>query len=107
MTLITLNNIIRTSIESSYGHEVAELRLQYTPEDKEVLTEFLDAKEEFYQKTETTRTELEDSIICKLHAGMIPKQAGISGWLLNCMDFTFCRSGGSYPIASQPPTMHL
>jgi hypothetical protein len=64
MTLITFNNIIRTSIESSYGHEVEELRMQYTLEDKEVLKEFLDAKEEFYQ---TPKTELnEESIICKL-----------------------------------------
>lgn len=52
------NNVIRTSIESSYCHEVDELRMQYTPEDKEILKEFLDAKEEFCQKAETLEKQI-------------------------------------------------
>ena len=47
------NDVIRTSIESSYCHEVDELRMQYTAKDKEILKEYLAAKEEFYQKAET------------------------------------------------------
>ena len=31
--------IIRANIESSYGHKVSELRMQYTQEDKEVIEE--------------------------------------------------------------------
>ena len=34
----------RANIESSYGHEVTQIRMQYTPEDKELIKEFLEAK---------------------------------------------------------------
>ena len=35
---------IRANIESSYGHKVSELRMQYTQEDKEMIEKFLKAK---------------------------------------------------------------
>ena len=34
----------RANIESSYGQQVTQLRIQYTPEDKELIKEFLEAK---------------------------------------------------------------
>ena len=78
MTLMIFNDVIRTSIESSYCHEVNELRMQYTPEDKEILKDFLAAKEEFYQKAETLEKQTlpkdEASIIGKLVYRLI--QAG-------------------------------
>ena len=43
----------RANIESSYGHEVSQLRMQYTEQDKEVIEEFLKAKRSFSQKSET------------------------------------------------------
>lgn len=113
------NDVIRTSIESSYSHEVDELRMQYTPEDKEILKEFLDAKEEFCQKAETLekqilpKTELDEVsiIIGKLNPpglGADPSRLNLHGGQpLTSMDFTFRMVDGRYPIASQPPTMHL
>ena len=35
---------VRTTIESSYGQQVAQLREQYTQEDKELIKEVLGAK---------------------------------------------------------------
>lgn len=52
--------------------------MQYTPEDQEILKEFLAAKEEFYQKAETLEKQTlpkdEASIIGKLVYRLI--QAG-------------------------------
>ena len=44
IAIIEQTIIIRANIESSYGHKVSELRMQYTQEDKEVIEEFLKAK---------------------------------------------------------------
>ena len=43
----------RANIESSHGHQISNLRMQYTQEDKEVIEEFLKAKREFSLKSET------------------------------------------------------
>ena len=43
----------RANIESSYGHEVTQLRTQYTPEDKELIKEFLEAKKSFGVKSQS------------------------------------------------------
>ena len=43
----------RANIESSYGHKVGQLRMQYTQEDKEIIEEFLKAKRSFSVKSET------------------------------------------------------
>ena len=45
--------IFRANIESSYGHQVNQLRMQYTQEDKEVIEEFLKAKRSCSPKSET------------------------------------------------------
>ena len=45
--------ILRANIESSYGHQVNQLRMQYTQEDKEVIEEFLKAKRSCSPKSET------------------------------------------------------
>ena len=44
---------LRAIIESSYGHQVSQLRMQYTQEDKEVIKEFLKAKRSFSLKSDT------------------------------------------------------
>ena len=50
ITVSRHNNVVaiilyfRANIESSYGHEISQLRMQYTQEDKEVIEEFLKAK---------------------------------------------------------------
>ena len=43
----------RANIESSYGHEVTQIRMQYTPEDKELIKEFLEAKGIFDLESES------------------------------------------------------
>ena len=43
----------RANIESSYGHEVTQIRKQYTPEDKELIKEFLEAKRIFDLESES------------------------------------------------------
>ena len=44
---------LRAIIESYYGHQVSQLRMQYTQEDKEVIEEFLKAKRSFSLKSDT------------------------------------------------------
>ena len=44
LLLLLYTLYFRANIESSYGDEVSQLRMQYTQEDKEVIEEFLKAK---------------------------------------------------------------
>lgn len=59
----------RTSIESSYGRQVGELKMQYTIADNELLKEFLDARRDFELKSETlitkTNLDLKEDSFCK------------------------------------------
>ena len=44
----------RTNIETVYGQQVAQLRKQYTQEDKELIREVLEAKESSSPKPDTS-----------------------------------------------------
>ena len=50
----------RTNIESTHGHEVEQLRKQYTLEDKEFIKKFLEAKKNFNLKSEILVQDLEE-----------------------------------------------
>ena len=50
----------RTNIECTHSHEVEQLRKQYTFEEKQIIKEFLEAKESFNQKSKTLLQELEE-----------------------------------------------
>ena len=43
----------RANIESSYSRQVAQQRMQYTQEDREVIKEFLEAKKSFNLKSQS------------------------------------------------------
>ena len=51
--------LFRANIERSYGQEVAQLRIQYTQEDKEVIDQYLKAKRSFSLESEA-HVETED-----------------------------------------------
>ena len=48
------------NIESSHGHQVTQLRKQYTQQDKELIKEFLEAKMSFSLKSETPVQRFEE-----------------------------------------------
>ena len=50
----------RTNIECTHSREVEQLRKRYTFEEKQLIKEFLEAKESFNQKSETLLQELEE-----------------------------------------------
>ena len=51
--------LFRANIERSYGQEIAQLRIQYTQEDKEVIDQYLKAKRSFSLESEA-HVETED-----------------------------------------------
>ena len=51
----------RTNIECTHSSEVEQLRKRYTFEEKQLIKEFLKAKESFNQKSETLLQELDSS----------------------------------------------
>ena len=50
----------RTNIECTHSREVEQLRKRYTFEEKQLIKEFLEAKESFNQKSETLLQELDE-----------------------------------------------
>ena len=56
----SLSFYCRANIESSYGHEVTQIRMQYTPEDKELIKEakrIFDLESESYGQTFVKRKD--------------------------------------------------
>ena len=55
-----LSSCFRTNIECTHSREVEQLRKRYTFEEKQLIKEFLEAKKNFNQKSETLLQELEE-----------------------------------------------
>ena len=63
--LLYYNIHFRTSIESSYSHEVDQLRKQYTQEDKELIKKFLEARNSSLKSKGIVQEMDSEDINCK------------------------------------------
>ena len=66
----TIITYFRANIESTYSHEVEQIRREYSQEDKELIEKYLEAKRTANLKSEGPAKELEETEVLPGKLGM-------------------------------------